>query len=113
MRTTRDVDPIPRDVAERWERERLRALANEGEGMSEVTLPELPPLPYLPESQELRRAMIGWAQDYARKAVLEERERAAVAAWSEGMRLYTEMSGMPLDARRVGAACAAAIRGKA
>lgn len=41
------------------------------------------------------------------------REECAVIAWSTGMAAYNRYSGMPLDAREVGAKCAAAIRAQA
>jgi hypothetical protein len=46
--------------------------------MSEVKLPELPTIPYLPNSKSAEQEILSaWAHEYARQAVLQERERCA------------------------------------
>ena len=71
------------------------------------------PLPPLPDDLVWGSAgyhtVVGQMQDYARLAVREALERAAVCAWSTGMDEYTGTLGLS-DARETGSKCATAIR---
>lgn len=63
---------------------------------------ELPPLPdYLSP---------GTVHEYARAVERAAYERAAIAAWTAGMKEHNRRGGMPYDCREVGSVCAAAVR---
>lgn len=59
---------------------------------------------------DVQEAMGVIMRDYAKLAVHEALERAAVCAWSTGMNEHTKTAGLPCDARTTGSRCAEAIR---
>lgn len=65
----------------------------------------LPPIPFGTGTDDIRAQL----QSYAKLAVREALERAAVCAWSTGMDEYAGTLGLS-DARETGSKCATAIR---